>query len=100
MAINLNSIHEEAAQIVAKKNNPLKYYATKIAKFVSAEKTYFLNCIVCTSVWVSFTMLLFVKEIAFLEYHIIVNGIPDFVFLMGFSVSTTWLIASSFGDAT
>ena len=63
------------------------------------EKDYLANCIVCTSAWVSLLALIFVDSISILDYTLPVHTVADYIFYIGFSVATTWLIAAQVGDA-
>lgn len=64
------------------------------------EKDYLVNCIVCTSAWVSLSVLLFIDNITMLDYTLPVHTVADYIFYIGFSVATTWLIAIKAGDAS
>ena len=70
-----------------------------LCKNLSNSLDYLFNCIVCTSAWAALVLLLFVEDISLLYYALPVQTITDYIFYIGFSVATTWLIASQVGDA-
>jgi hypothetical protein len=78
----------------------LKHSFAKLRYFFTKESDYFTNCIVCTSAWISLLMLLFLEQISIINYTLPLHTVFDYIFYIGFSVATTWLIANKVGDAS
>ena len=78
----------------------IRRFLNKLRFSVFKEKDYLANCIVCTSAWVSLAALFFIDKITIMSYTLPLHTVADYVFYIGFSVATTWLIAVKVGDAS
>tara|TARA_Y100001970_G_scaffold290232_1_gene423152 strand:+ start:3563 stop:3967 length:405 start_codon:yes stop_codon:yes gene_type:complete len=58
--------------------------------------SYLLNCIVCTSVWVTLALLLLAGESAMLSTTFPPLDLIDYLIWMGYGAGTTWMLATKF----
>ena len=77
----------------------LEYPRKKILSWSSGFFYDLFTCIVCSSVWITFFILIFVDKISIFSNYIVVNNILDVIIWTGYSITTTWIIASLLKEA-